>query len=131
MNLTLECLPGNLIEKNVSACILPQTVISQMRYDLRGIMMSQTLLHRCRSRQIFGGAKDFCPNFLKLARKKLQRKWPQKKQKNNCVSSHVGCIFLNQSTLQEPFCQNYPKLAQISPNSPEKNKITWHPNKIL
>ena len=27
--------------------------------------------HRCRSTQIFGGAKDFCPNFLKLARKYL------------------------------------------------------------
>jgi len=25
--------------------------------------------HRCRSKQIFGGAKDFCPNFPKLARK--------------------------------------------------------------
>jgi len=27
--------------------------------------------HRCRGRQIFGGAKDFCLNFPKLARKKL------------------------------------------------------------
>jgi len=27
-----------------------------------------------RSRQIFGGAKDFCPNFPKLAPKNLQRK---------------------------------------------------------
>jgi len=26
-------------------------------------------VHRCRSKQIFGGAKDFCPNFPKLARK--------------------------------------------------------------
>ena len=25
--------------------------------------------HRCRSRRIFGGTKDFCPNFHKLARK--------------------------------------------------------------
>jgi len=25
--------------------------------------------HRCRSKQIFGGAKDFCPNFSKLAQK--------------------------------------------------------------
>jgi len=29
----------------------------------------QPLIHSCRSRQIFGGAKDFCPNLLKLARK--------------------------------------------------------------
>jgi len=28
-----------------------------------------TAVHRCRSRLIFGGAKDFCPNFPKLARK--------------------------------------------------------------
>ena len=26
-------------------------------------------MHRCRSSQIFGDAKDFCPNFPKLARK--------------------------------------------------------------
>jgi len=25
--------------------------------------------HRCRSKQIFGSAKDFCPNFPKLAQK--------------------------------------------------------------
>jgi len=29
--------------------------------------------HRCRSKQTFGGAKDFCPNSPKLARKKLQK----------------------------------------------------------
>jgi len=29
--------------------------------------------------QIFGGVKDFRPNFPKLARKKLQRKWYPKK----------------------------------------------------
>ena len=35
---------------------------------------SKILNHRCSSRQIFWGAKDFCPNFSKLARKKLQGK---------------------------------------------------------
>jgi len=29
--------------------------------------------HRCRSRQILGGAKNFCPNFPKLARKVFVR----------------------------------------------------------
>jgi len=29
--------------------------------------------HRCSGRQIFGGAKDFCPNSPKLARKKLKK----------------------------------------------------------
>jgi len=33
-----------------------------------------TLDHRCRSKKILGGAKDFYPNFPKLARKIMQRK---------------------------------------------------------
>jgi len=32
--------------------------------------------HRCSSKQIFGGAKDFCPNFPKLARKVFVRLMP-------------------------------------------------------
>ena len=45
-------------------------------------------------------------------------------KKNHCISSHVGCICLNQSTIQAPLL-NLPK----SPlNLPEKNKIkTWPP----
>ena len=70
---------------------------------------------------MFGSAKDFRPNFPKLARKKLQRKWPPKKTLHffSCwvrlfKSKH------NSSTIVE--------LAQISPNLPEKNKIkTWPP----
>ena len=30
--------------------------------------------HRCRSRRTLGGAKDFCPNFPELARKKFKKK---------------------------------------------------------
>jgi len=54
----------------------------------------QTSNHRCRSRQIFGGAKDFFLNFPKLARnifgpllvrsfiqEDLQLGWPPKKEK--------------------------------------------------
>jgi len=33
--------------------------------------------HRCRSRQILGSAKDFCPNFPKLTRKVLCDFWLQ------------------------------------------------------
>ena len=35
--------------------------------------------HRCKSRQNFEGAKDFCPNFPELTRKKLERKLLPKK----------------------------------------------------
>ena len=64
--------------------------------------------------QIFGGAKDFCPNFPKLTWKKLQRKWPPKKTVHLFKSKH------NSSTIVE--------LAQISPNLSENSKIkTWPP----
>jgi len=55
---------------------------------------------------MFVGAKDFCPNFPKLARKKLQR---NDLQKNDCISSHLGYISKNQSTRQAPFL---PKFAR-------------------
>ena len=78
---------------------------------------SHVAVHRCSSRQIFGGAKNFCPNLPELARKNLQRKWPLK---NNCLHSFSCWVhFLNQSTLQAHFL---PKLPQISPNLPQKNK---------
>jgi len=37
-------------------------------------MFGSTYVRRCRSRQIFGGVKEFCPIVPKRARKKLQRK---------------------------------------------------------
>jgi len=39
--------------------------------------------HRCRSRQIFGDAKDFCPNFPKLARKNYKGDLPKKSKKTS------------------------------------------------
>jgi len=48
--------------------------------------------HKCRSRQIFESAKNVFLNFPKLARKKLQTKWPPK---NVDISFHAGCIFWN------------------------------------
>ena len=48
-----------------------------------------------------------CP---KIAPKKMTS------NKNDCISSHVGCIFKNQSTHQAPFLPKFP------PNLPEKNK---------
>jgi len=66
-----------------------------------------SLIHRCRSKQKFGGAKDFCQNFSKLARKVVQRLptsflpqrswrpflvWPPKKV-FICFSTNVGRHF--------------------------------------
>ena len=71
--------------------------------------------HRCRSRQIFGGAKDFA---------QISRNLPEKiSEKNNLkkmTAFHLGRIFSNQSTSSTIFAQISPKLAQISPNLPEK-----------
>jgi len=48
--------------------------------------------NRCR-RQILGGAKDFCPNFPKLARKKLQRKWLHFLQRKTAYHFLLGASF--------------------------------------
>ena len=68
--------------------------------------------HRCRSRQILGGAKDFCPNFTKLARKTLQRKWPPKR---NVYTLILSAIFAKSKHIQRfcegihTFCPNFSK----------------------
>jgi len=69
------------------------------------------VLHRCRGRQIFGGAKYFCPNFPKRARNNLQR---NNLLKNDCISFHVWRIFKSKHTSSTIF-------AQISLNLPEKD----------
>jgi len=43
------------------------------------------------------------------------------KKTNDCISFHVGRIFSNQGISSIIFAQISPKLAQISPNSAEKN----------
>ena len=73
------------------------------------------LLVRCRSKQTFEGAKDFYPNFPKLAPKHSKENELQKKQKNDYISFHVGRISSNQNTSNTIF-------AQISPNFPEETK---------
>jgi len=68
---------------------------SQSPYSLLQNFMCH---HSCRSRKIFGGAKDFCPNFPKLAWKYSKENDLQKKRKKDCISFHTGFIFSNQST---------------------------------
>ena len=78
--------------------------------------------HWCRSRQIFGGAKDFS---------KISLNFPEKKfQKKRLHFFLCWAHFLNQSTSSTIFAQISPKLAQSSPNLPEKNQIkTWPPKR--
>ena len=67
--------------------------------------------HKCRSRQIFGSGKDFCPNFPKLARKKFQRKWPSKKRLHfiSC------CAHFSKSKHFKHFCPNFPQTCPSFP----------------
>jgi len=64
------------------------------------------------SRQSFGGAKDFCPNFPKPARKILQTRLPPKKRLHFFL---CWGIFSNQSTSSTIF-------AQVSPTCLKRTK---------
>jgi len=66
--------------------------------------MHPTIYRKCRSKQRFGGAKDFCSNFPKLARKTPMI---MTSKNNYCISSHVGLIFVNQSTLHASFLPKF------------------------
>ena len=90
--------------------------------------------HRSRSRQIFGGAKDFCPDFLKLARKNFgplfvrifsheDRFW---NKKGFHVIQHTlgGAIFLNQSTLDAIFAVFSECLPRFSGVLPRFSQIS-------
>jgi len=70
--------------------------------------------HRCRSRQIFGGAKDFCPNFPKLARK-ISKANDFKKKLKRLNFILFWAHFSSESTSSTIF-------AQISPNLPDKHE---------
>jgi len=73
---------------------------------------------KCRSRQIFEVANDFCPKSPNVPEKYSKE---NDLQKNDCIYFHVGRIFSNQSTSSTIFAQIISKLAQISPTLPEKN----------
>jgi len=74
--------------------------------------------HRCRSRQLFGGAKNFCANFRKFARKNPKKMIPKKTKKQ---LHFTGRIFSSQGASSTIFAQISPKLAQISPTLPKNN----------
>jgi len=70
---------------------------------------------------MFGGAKDFCPNFPNLHEK--TPKIITSKKNNNCISFHVRRIFSNHVTSSTIFAQIAPKRVPISPNLPKKHDL--------
>ena len=79
-----------------------------------GIVDGYSLHHRCRSRQIFGGAKYFCPNFPKRARNVSRATlgasissflgWPPKKGLRVAIFIHI---------FRQLFAQNFRYFANI------------------
>jgi len=69
--------------------------------------------YRCRNKQIFGGAKDFCPNFSKLAQKLLCNfcrpflVWPFKKWSSLVFLQTLGENFLKLSNVGRHFYPNF------------------------
>jgi len=56
-------------------------------------------MHRCRSRQLFGGAKEFCPNSHKLARKSSSGKF--------------GRHFFKSKHVRRHFCSNFQGVVKV------------------
>jgi len=65
--------------------------------------------HRCKSREILGGTKDFCPNSPKLARKSSKKSDLQKKQ----LFMPFWAPFSNQSMLGAISAHIFMKFTQI------------------
>jgi len=78
-----------------------------------------TLAHRCTSKQIFGGAKDFCPNFPKLPKKlscNICRpfSWCDLQKWSALVFLQtLGAIFRSQTTLGAIFAQIFSDFVRI------------------
>ena len=68
--------------------------------------------HKCRSRQIFRGAKDFCPKILQSRPKKLQKMTPKKK---NTSAFDFWRHFFKSKHIKS----NFAKFPQTSPNFPK------------
>jgi len=80
--------------------------------------------HRCRSRQIFGVAKDFAQISTNLPEKYPKESDLQKINKNKKTTACLFMlgVFFQIKALQAPFLPKYPpKLAQISPTLTENN----------
>jgi len=86
------------------------------------IIRNLPIIHRRRSKEIFGGAKDFRPNFSKLARKFFLRLLPTnlhpkimkiifwcglQKKVFICFSANVGRHFLKSNNVGRHFCPDF------------------------
>jgi len=90
--------------------------------------------HRCRSRQIFGDAKDFCPNFPKLARKNYKGDLPKKSKKTSAFWFWAP-FSSNQRTSNDsvkvvtPFCPDFhgfcPDFKGVLPGFSPNQHLWW------
>jgi len=62
-----------------------------------------SLRHTCRNRQSFGGAKEFCPDSPKLARKILQKSGLQKK----ALHVNSGAVIFKPKHVAHQFCSAF------------------------
>ena len=132
---TVYCLPGlvpvpRLGKKSLVKCHMSASQVLNARTYYTTLAANNALpdptfcnhwkpiaFHKCRSRQIVGGAQGFAP---------ISRNLPEKSSKENDLKnmtafhSILGAFFSNQSTSSTIFPQISPKLAQISPHFPEK-----------
>jgi len=106
--------------------------LEALGYSLHSLLVNLALrgaqrscIHRCRSRQILEGAKDFFPIFPKLARKILQ-KWPPKKRLHFIFWVH----FFQIKAHQAPFFPEFPpSLSKFPLTCTKITKNIWPPRK--
>jgi len=91
---------------------------------LQGTIISLCRSHRCRSRQIFVDAKDFCPNFPKLVRKNFGPLFVQMFSHEDCCwddvqiksSCNFGCHF---TRIFIEFAMVFTSCARMSADFPQ------------
>ena len=124
--------------------------INLLPIESRAVIFLMTLdesAHRCRSRQILGGAKDFCPNFLKCVWKDFvrllrpnifpQRSWRPffgvtSSKRSSCVFLQtLGAIFWSQTTLGAIFARILGILTRFSEILPRFSGIMPRFSEIL
>jgi len=71
------------------------------------------LQHRCMSRQIFGGVKDFCPNFPKLARKNSKE---NDLEKRTATIFSIFAFFKIKAHCKHYFFPNFPQTCPKTAN---------------
>jgi len=78
-----------------------------------------------------GGAKNFCSNFPKLARKNAKKNELQKNKKRKKRLHFISrwAHFFKSKHFKNHFAQIFPKLAQTSSNLPENNHTIKRPRK--